>query len=189
MEDVSSNNSGIQSPFTNSDLRIPIAFDQSLDEVCGIGLTSPESSRPSPTNPALPRQLALPLSSFKAETVSSPIYPELNYNIRLMDVDLAELGVGGFGYVKEAVYVSPDGEVSFQIELESHGFVGVSCCRQIRAWKLFESRKISSIRTRNCFETSSPKEYRSILWREYCTTRPYPFRFPSHEMDLGIARL
>lgn len=44
--------------------------------------------------------------------LSSPQLPKLSYNIKLMDVDLDELGTGASGRVKEAIYVTPDKEVT-----------------------------------------------------------------------------
>jgi len=42
---------------------------------------------------------------------SSVLFPILSYSIQLMDLDLAELGSGASGYVKEAIYVDSNGEV------------------------------------------------------------------------------
>ena len=102
--------SPLQSPFSAHNVTIPNAFDGSEDEMSRLGLGSDSFFSTGPRRSDVRPRSISDLHRENGDPLE-PEFPELNYDIRLLDVELPELGKGACGEVKEAICMTPDGEV------------------------------------------------------------------------------
>lgn len=107
VDDISTTTSQIHSPFAYYGINLPSPHEDSPDDLslmtASLSSGARCNNRDSTTKPAIP-------SDASGSDISAPIFPELKYDIQLMDLELGELGTGAFGCVKEAIYITPDAE-------------------------------------------------------------------------------